>query len=607
MRKRLTWRVNTGTRSNGWLRLKACVIGLLAAAGASADNDGGNDASLAAPFTLANIYSSGCVLQRDQKVSIWGTGTPGETVTVAIKAQSRQTVTDANGDWMVKLDPESAGGPYTLTASGGTGAPLTLTDVYFGDVWLLTGQSNMCITLGNQLNNYPEYYPSVPDASDNFDDVRFASIMVVENKLAPAADVAMEKPWNRWEATELNSMSAVGYFFVRALNAALDANGMEGVPLGVIKVCKGATTAEQWISSQAIAAMPEPLIEDPTRSPSGYYNGMISPIQDYAVKGAVWYQGEGNSRTIERAEQYPLVMKTLIESWRAQWGTDFPFYFVQLAPFMPFTPVPADEDTDRNYINWAWLRESQTECLSINKTGMACIIDGGIQNDIHPPFKNWAGERLARIAAADTYGIDTVSRGPTVADVQINGPEVLITFDNVADGLQTQAVDSQPDAVEIAEGFPPVSVSSSVLAGFALCGSDRVFYWATEAEIIGPNQVRISNLADVPQPVAIRYAWQSYPRCNLFNSEGLPAEPFRTDDYPYGAAEGAALTQPPLEIISGGTELMLCWPPLPDDWAMQSTEDLSNWLEVEGSRGTTSLSVTTSAVMQTQFFRLKIL
>ena len=145
------------------------------------------------------------------------------------------------------------------------------------------------------------------------------------------------------------------------------------------------------------------------------------------------------------------------------------------------------------------------------------------------------GQRLARIALDQTYGIPAVSRGPAVQNVQINGAGIIVTFDHVAGGLETRAVDSQPDAEEAV----PVSISADELGGFALCGSDQVFYWAIEAEIIRSNQVRIANVVDVPNPVSIRYAWVKYPRCNLYNSEGLPAEPFRTDNYEFGASSGA--------------------------------------------------------------------
>ncbi len=492
------------------------------------------------PIHLGNIFSSGCVLQRDQTVPVWGTCEPGENITVTVHEQSKTCVADENGDWRVDLEPETAGGPFMMTISGTRSVTVVLTDVYFGDVWLLTGQSNMFLMLRSHFPTYASYYPSpVPDpATDNYDNLRFVIVGIVDAE-TPQKDAVIDQAWSRWQTDKLSMMSTVGYFFARAMRQALDANGMEHVPLGFIKVCKGATAAEQWTSAGALSAMNEPLIEDSVTPPSIYYNGMIAPIQDYVIKGALWYQAESNARTITRIEQYPLVFRTLMESWRAQWGQNFPFYYVQLAPHMKFSPVPLDDDTNLSFDNWAWMREAQTECLAVTNTAMACIIDSGFQDQIHPPYKDRVGERLARIAAAGSYGIETISRGPTVAEVQISGSDVVVTFGNTDGGLQTRAVDAQPDSEEIAEGFPAVSVSADELAGFALCGSNRVFYWATSAQIISSNQVRISNAIDVPQPVAVRYAWQSYPRCNLYNSAGLPAEPFRTDSYEYKAASGA--------------------------------------------------------------------
>ncbi|MCF7818839.1 MAG: sialate O-acetylesterase, partial [Kiritimatiellales bacterium] len=494
-----------------------------------------------APVRLAALFSSGCVLQRDQSVAVWGVGEPLETLTVSVKDQSKTAVADSSGAWRVELDSEPAGGPFALTVSGTHSSSMTLTNVYFGDVWLLTGQSNMEQSVGTQSANFPGYYPAFPNSGDNFDDVRFALIKQIELAAGPASDVAMDLPWTRWQGGQLADMSAVGYFFARELKAALEANGHH-VPLGFIKVCKGATAAEQWISPEALAGMGEALIPRVDKPASTWYNGMIAPLQDYAVKGVLWYQGETSADTIDRIGQYPLVFETLVQSWRAQWNNpELPFYYVQLAPYYAYFKVPKDR-------LWDWMRGSQAECLSTTNTYMACIIDSGLQGDIHPPFKDRVGERLARLALEHSYGIPTISRGPTLLDIQINGSEAVLAFDHVADGLQTQAVDAQPDADEIAQGKPPVSVSADELAGFALCGSDHVFYWATDAEIIGANQVRIANVADVPEPVAIRYAWDSYPRCNLFNDAGLPAEPFRTDAYGFNTSTGADSTPVPVGI-----------------------------------------------------------
>ncbi|MCF7847223.1 MAG: sialate O-acetylesterase [Kiritimatiellales bacterium] len=489
------------------------------------------------PIQLANIFSSGCVLQRDHTVPVWGTCEPGEAICVTVHEQVKSCVADDAGNWRVVLDAEPASGPFAMTISGERSTAVVLSDVYFGDVWLLTGQSNMFLALKSHLKSFADYYPEIPNAQDDFDDMRFMLVDTVEAP-APAKDITVKQPWSRWQADKLQSMSTLGYFIARQLNDMLDTNGQENIPLGFIRVCRGATAAEQWMSAESLAAMDEPLIADEGKPASGFYNGMIAPLQNYAIKGMLWYQGSGNARTIERSEQYPVVWRTLVESWREQWGINFPMYYVQLSTHMKYSPIPKDDDPSARYANLAWIRESQTACRAVPNTEMACIIDIGFQGHAHAPGKDRVGQRVARIMAAKTYGIDTVYRGPNVSNVRFEGSDVVITFDHVAGGLETRAVDAQPDDEEIAEGMPPVSVSADELAGFALCGSDRGFYWATDAEIVSSNQVRVSNVVDVPQPVALRYAWQSYPRCNLFNSEGLPAEPFRTDNYEYLSSGG---------------------------------------------------------------------
>lgn len=497
-----------------------------------------------APVRLAALFSSGCVLQRDQPVAVWGVGEPSETLTLSVAGQEKTAVADSNGAWRVQLDAAPAGGPYELAVSGTHSSATTLTNVYFGDVWLLTGQSNMEQSVDSQSSVFPGYYAPFPNAGDDFDDIRFALIRPIQLTGGPADEVVMDLPWSRWQADQLADMSAAGYFFARELKAALVANGMGHVPLGFIKVCKGATAAEQWVSAEALAAMPEPLVPRADKPASSFYNGMIAPIQDYAVKGILWYQGEANADAMDRIDQYPLVFGTLAQSWRTQWNNPaLPFYFVQLAPFRKGALIPEEGD-------WAWMRESQTECLSITNTGMACIIDSGLQGDIHPPFKDRVGARLARLALDKTYGIPVVCRGPVVSDIQINGSEVIVTFDHVAAGLETRAVDSQPDAEEVAVGGTAISISADELGGFALCGADQVFYWATDAQLIGSNQVRIANGTDVPAPVSVRYAWIRYPRCNLFNSEGLPAEPFRTDTYGFNTSSGADSTPVPVGLVN---------------------------------------------------------
>lgn len=276
------------------------------------------------------------------------------------------------------------------------------------------------------------------------------------------------------------------------------------------------------------------------------HNGTIAPLGDYAIRGVVWSGDAEDFSSLARVQQHRLLLETLVASWRTQWNRpDLPFYFLQAEPYGTYGRVPTEDAG-------AWLRESQTSLLSISNTFLAPILDRGYQWEPDAPFRDTAGARLARLTLGRSYGLPVVSRGPTLQSVQINGAEATVTFSNVANGLETRAVDSEPDAEEtqsrflpgtiIPTNFPAVSLASNRLGGFALAGNDGVFRWATEARIISTNQVRLANRADVPAPVHVRYAFQNYPRCNLFNSEGLPAEPFRTDSFAFGNASGTNST-----------------------------------------------------------------
>lgn len=242
---------------------------------------------------------------------------------------------------------------------------------------------------------------------------------------------------------------------------------------------------------------PKDMSEDPNL-PTSLYNAMIHPLVPYSIRGAIWYQGENNaSRAYQYRELFPLV----IENWRKDWGQDFPFYFVQLANFMQVSPNPVDSD-------WAELREAQERTLSVANTGMAVIIDKGDANDIHPKDKQAVGHRLALVARAKTYGEQIPYSGPVYRSYQVDGDKIILSFDHTDGGLK--------------------SSDGKALQGFAIAGRDHKFHWA-KAEIQG-DKIVVSS-PDVPYPVAVRYAWANNPVCNLYNGAGLPASPFRTDDW----------------------------------------------------------------------------
>ncbi|MDD3968314.1 MAG: sialate O-acetylesterase, partial [Proteiniphilum sp.] len=233
--------------------------------------------------------------------------------------------------------------------------------------------------------------------------------------------------------------------------------------------------------------------------PTTLYNAMIAPLVPYAIRGAIWYQGESNAG---RAYQYRTLFPLMIRDWRTKWGYDFPFYFVQLANYMQRKSEPAAS-------GWAELREAQLQTLNLHQTGMAVTIDIGDANDIHPKNKQDVGKRLALLARHHTYGEPIVAEGPRYNSYRIEAGKIRICFKPCSSGL---AIKGDGD-----------------LKGFATAGPDRVFHWA-EAHLEG-NEVVVHS-AKVPFPVAVRYGWADNPECNLVNEAGLPASPFRTDDWP---------------------------------------------------------------------------
>ena len=263
-----------------------------------------------------------------------------------------------------------------------------------------------------------------------------------------------------------------------------------------------------WSYSKGIELKDLPRRPQPPTSPNRptvLYNAMVHPLIPYAIRGAIWYQGESNA---ERAYQYRTLFPTMIRDWRKNWGQgNFPFYFVQLANFLSVQPEPVDD-------TWAELREAQLMTLSESNTGMAVIIDVGEANNIHPKNKQDVGKRLALIARNKVYGENIAYSGPIYKSMTVEGNSIHLSFDHVDGGLITR--------------------DNEILTGFAIAGADEKFHWA-DAKIDGETVV-VSNL-EVTEPVAVRYAWATNPVCNLYNKAGLPASPFRTDSWP-GITEG---------------------------------------------------------------------
>jgi sialate O-acetylesterase len=472
------------------------------------------------------------VLQRGRQVPIWGTAAPGERVTVLLGTQRLSAVADDEGKWSVTLPAMKAGGPYTLVIAGRN--TIALRDVLVGDVWVCSGQSNMQWSVQGSANATEEV------AAANYPQIRLFSVPQVAAD-APQSDC--QGAWVECSPATIPGFSAVGYFFGRELHKALN------VPVGLINTSWGGTPAEAWTSRPSLETceLCTPILErwdaaladlpnikakydadmakwredaatakaegkpEPPRpgahwalnkawQPAALYNGMIAPLIPFGIRGAIWYQGESNAG---RAYQYRELFPAMIRDWRRNWGAgQFPFLFVQLANFMARKPDPGESA-------WAELREAQLMTLSLPKTGMAVIIDIGDANDIHPKNKQDVGLRLALAAERIAYKQNVAYSGPMYRSMTIEGSTIRLRFKDTDGGL--------------------VAKDGPGLKGFAIAGEDKRFVWA-DAQIEGNTVVVWSD--QVPKPVAVRYAWADNPECNLYNGAGLPASPFRTDDWP---------------------------------------------------------------------------
>jgi sialate O-acetylesterase len=448
-----------------------------------------------ADVRLPKIISDHMVLQQQQKVNVWGWAEAGEKVVVKLAESSAETNADQHGKWKVTLDPPAAGGPYEMTITGNN--TLNVKDILVGEVWVCSGQSNMewPIAASNNANEETE--------NAKFPNVR---LFTVTKKIAQDPQSDCEGSWMPCDPSSVASFSAVGYFFGRRLHQELK------VPVGLVNSSWGGTLAEAWTSHSTLAGdeMFAKILErsanfDP-RTPhqaSVLFNGMINPLIPFGIRGAIWYQGESN---IGRAEQYAVLFPAMIQDWRKNWGQgEFPFYYVQLAPYRYGKADPA---------LCAELREAQLKTLSVPNTGMVVTMDIGNVTDIHPRNKQDVGRRLAGWALSKTYGRnDLIYSGPLYESMSVEGDKIRLKFKHVAEGL-------------VAKGEGP-------LTDFTIAGEDQKF---VPAEAVIDGQTVVVSSKDVPQPVAVRYGWRDDAQPNLFNSAGLPASPFRTDDYPLNTA-----------------------------------------------------------------------
>ena len=542
-----------------------------------------------AEVKLAEIFGDHMVLQEETKLPVWGWADPGEKVTVTLGNASGSAVAAADGTWRVDLPPVPQNtAPQVLTVAGKN--TLTFQDVLVGDVWLASGQSNMEFGIGND-DRGAEAIAKADEPQIRLFMVPKATSLDPKTGFVTVPPDHLEGKWQVCSPTTLggkwgwNGFSAAAFYFGREIHHVTNR------PIGLIGTYWGGTPAQAWTSlsglqqdpvlahyveahqkfvdnytqasadypklkadfdtamqqwnqnvapalnqamtqwrtdaATAVAANqpvpPQPVPSQPKpnaplppdggqNAPTDLFNAMIAPLVPYAIKGAIWYQGEANAGN---GKEYATLFPRMITDWREKWGQgDFPFLFVQLANWLAPQKEPAEVS------GWALLREAQLKTLALPHTGMALAVDIGNPFDIHPKDKLDVGLRLALAARRVAYGENVVSSGPIYDTMTVEGSKIRLTFKEVGGGLTMGVPPWTPT------GTPPPAPTE--LKGFAIAGDDKKWVWG-KAEIEG-NTLVVSG-DGVANPVAVRYDWANCPFGNLYNKEGLPASPFRTDDW----------------------------------------------------------------------------
>ena len=451
---------------------------------------------------LPYFISSGMVLQQQTNANIWGWDKPGTIIklTGSWNKQTVTTKTNADGKWITQLVTPAAGGPYELTISDGKA--VTLTNILIGEVWICTGQSNMEMPMKG-FKNQPIIGSNQAILSSKNKNIRLFT--VPRSSKTEALDTCKQSSWLEASPESVSNFSATAYFFGRQLNNMLD------VPIGLLHDSYGGSSAEAWMSADALKSFPEikvpaktDSIKNQSRTPTTLYNGMLHPVVGFTIKGCIWYQGESNR---EAPDLYEKLFPAMVKQWRTEWNQgDFPFYYAQIAPY-DYQQLPATGFNAK--ANSAYLRDVQRKSLrTIPNSAMAVLMDIGEQKSIHPMHKQEGGERLALLALANTYGLKGFGfASPLYDSMNVSGSLANIYFSNARNGLTSFG--------------KPLSL-------FEVAGADKVFYPAQA--LITNNGVTVS-APQVKQPVAVRYAFKDFITGDLFSNEGLPVSSFRTDDW----------------------------------------------------------------------------
>lgn len=521
----------------------------------------------ASDLRFAGIFADHAVLQRDVATPVWGWGEAGEKVTLTFAGQTKAATADAKGKWMVRLDPmpASAESRELIVQSSIETRRAKLSDILVGDVWLCSGQSNMASTMAECAAKHPPLKSRLEKANNSL--LRLGTVPF-SSSAEPLTDVAAT--WLPADPKSAGVFTAIGYMFGEIIQPEI------GVPVGIINSSRGSTDIANWTPAEIVENNPEnkgyldtyrkalekypeakvsyekelaeftrisadkaaldaenaarqargekPLQKPteprkPAHRPGSLFNGMISPILPYALKGVLWYQGEGN---VWDFAIYDQKMVTMIKTWRELWGQEkLPFFMTELAPFLNESPPlreysPTPRDSARTRFGAALAKSA----VDAGNAWTITITDAGKQHDIHPPQKEIAAGRFAARALAEVYGKAGISHGPVLKSWKVEGDKAILTFDSAGQGLEVRGVTLDKH-----------QLTADTLLGFEVADKDCNFFPAT-AKVQGTDTVLVS-CPEVPEPAAVRYAWADFPLCNLYNKEGFATYPFRTDDWPW--------------------------------------------------------------------------
>lgn len=457
-----------------------------------------------AQVKLAPLFANNMVLQQQTNATIWGTAKAGEQVLIAPSWSSTTATTkaDKEGNWKVSMATPKAGGPFDIKIKASN--EIVLQNILIGEVWLCGGQSNMEMPLKG-FSGQPITDSNTEIVHSKNPNIRW---ITVPRKFTTHPQTTFDGNWKVAAPATSGNFSATAYYFAKLLQETT------GVPIGLIDVTYSGSNIEAWMNAETLQAYPnieiptdDEAIQEKNRTPTVLYNGMLNPVIGYSLRGVIWYQGESNAT---RPLQYEGLFPDMVKLWRDQWDQGaFPFYYVQIAPYNYNSYYREDIPW---YANSAYLRDAQRKAqYLIPESGMACLLDVGDMNTIHPMDKKTPGERLAWLALAKTYGLKGFGYAtPDYDELAIEDSLVTITFKNLSNGISSYR---------------------KKVSAFEIAGADQVFH---------PAQCKVRRKSvqvwseKVTSPVAVRYAFTNEGPAQLFSTEGIPVSSFRTDNWTPG-------------------------------------------------------------------------